>query len=281
MRYLARGVLSRALKASPCLLALALVLVTDHATFAEGETKSATEADVAAKHPLADAIKFAKESRDALEKVEDYVATFHKKERVGDKMFAHRMMIKNRKEPFSVYLRFIGEHDGREVIYVEGANDGNLLAHETGLKGIVGTVPLVPTSPEAMSESIHPITSIGMWRLLDKVIAQWEDETAYGEVEVKFYPNAKLGNADSKLGATECRAIESTHPQPRRQFRYHRTRLYLDRKTTLPVRVEQFGFPREPGEEAPLVGEYQYTDIRVNQDLKDIDFDSRNPRYNY
>jgi hypothetical protein len=227
------------------------------------------------KNPLASAIKLAKSSRDSMSKVQDYTAIFQKKERIKGRIISHRMMIKQRREPFSVYLRFIGEHDGREVIYVEGANDGKLLAHETGLAGIVGTIPLIPNSPEAMSESIHPITDIGMWNLVEKIIVQWERETKQDEVKIGYYPNAKLANK------TECRAIETTYLHPRENSHTFRTRLYIEKKTNFPVRVEHYGFPAESGAEPPLIGEYQYTDIRVNQDLGDIDFDQRNPKYGY
>ena len=250
---------------------LTFLMVAD--AYAEGDASKSAES-AAASSPLDPAIELAKKSRAELAKVDDYVATFYKKERVGDRLITHNMAIKHRRDPFSVYLRFIGDHEGREVIYADGGNDGKLLVHETGLAGIIGTIALIPTSPEAMSESLYPITSIGMWNLVEKVIVQWEGEREHGEVEVKYYPQAKLGKV-------ECKTIESTHPKPRRHFRYHRTRLYLDKKTNLPVRVEQFGFPRQPDQEPPLVGEYQYSDVRINQGLRDIDFDPRNPKYNY
>jgi hypothetical protein len=250
--------------------ALAIIFVS---TLARAENEKPASAT---KHPLTPAIKLAKSSRDALGQVQDYVAIFQKKERVGGRMISHKMAIKQRREPFSVYLRFIGEHDGREVIYVEGANNGKLLAHETGLAGIVGTIPLIPTSPEAMSESIHPITDIGMWNLVDKVIEGWEKATTVpDEVQLKYYPNAKLADK------TECKVIETTHPNRRPESTSYRTRLYIEKKTNFPIRVEHYGFPRESGAEPPILGEYQYTNIRVNQNLSDLDFDQRNPQYGF
>ena len=39
------------------------------------------------------------------------------------------------------------------------------------------------------------------------------------------------------------------------------TRLYIDRNTNLPVRVEQYGFPKKPGQERPLIEEYTWTEL--------------------
>jgi hypothetical protein len=241
---------------------------------ADNDAKTSSKSNASAQ-PLDSPIRLAKSSRDSLKNVTDYVARFQKKERVGNRFVSHTMIIKHRLVPFSVYLRFIGEHDGREVIYVDGMNGGHLLAHETGLASIVGTVALKPTSAEAMSESIHPITDIGMWNLVDKIIAQWEAENKHGEVKVQYFPNARLGDK------TECKVIEATHPNRRPHFKYHRTRLYIDKQTNFPVRVEQFGFPAEEGAEPPIMGEYQYSDIRPNQSLTDLDFSTKNPKYGY
>jgi hypothetical protein len=111
-----------------------------------------------------------------------------------------------------------------------------------------------------------------MRHMLQSVIDQWTFESRYGEIDVKFYPHAKL------RGQT-CEVIESTHPRPRRQFRFQMTRLYLDGETRLPVRVEQHGFPPSPGGASPLEELYEYGSLRTNVDLTDKDFDRANPNY--
>lgn len=223
-------------------------------------------------HPLAPALELAYKSHEALKDVHDYEAQFEKREMIGRRLQSARMTLKLRERPFSVYLLFHEPHQGREVIYVEGRNNGMLLAHETGLKSIAGTVTRAPDSADAMRDNRYPITMIGLRNMLQRVITQWEEEGEYGETEVKYYPQAKLGDL-------ALRAIESSHPQPRKQFRFHKTRLYLDRDTLLPVRVEQYDFPKRKGDEPPLVEEYTYTQLKINIGLTDMDFDVRNPRY--
>jgi hypothetical protein len=228
----------------------------------------------AAKHPLEPAIQLAQTSRAALDAIDDYTALFSQRERVGNRMFSHSMMIKHRRRPFSVYMKYVGQHKGREVIYVDGQNEGKLLAHDTGIGSVVGTIALVPDRGKAMSESKFPITDFGMLKLVDRVIAEWEADMKHGEIQVKYQPSVRVGK-------TECRMVETTHPQQRSHFVHHRVRLYIDKGTNLPVRVEHFGFPAEQGDDPPLVAEYQYTDIRINQALADRDFDIENASYGF
>jgi hypothetical protein len=189
-------------------------------------------------------------------------------------MVSHKMLLKVRTEPFSVYLRYLAPYEGREVIYVEGQNKGQLLAHDVGVKALVGTVSLLPTSRRAMDESRYPITKIGMQALLDLTIEQWESELAHDEIDVKYFPNAKIGEV-------ECKVIQTSHSEPRKHFRFHMTRLYIDRSTNLPVRIEQFGWPAKDGDNPPIIEEYTYLNLKANVGLKDIDFDTRNPSYGY
>jgi hypothetical protein len=234
----------------------------------------ANRADISSSHPLEAALEIARSCREALDGVNDYQAMLSKWDIVNGRGHAHTLRMKFRCEPMSVYLRFESPYAGREVIYVEGRNDGNLLAHETGIKSLVGTVALRPDSPRALSESKHPITHIGISNLLEGIIQQWESETQLANVQVLYYE-------DAKLRGMECRVIEATHPQPGRDVRFHRTRLYIDKKSGMPVRVEQFGFPDRPGAKPPLLEQYTYWDIRPNVGLTELDFDVRNPAYGF
>jgi outer membrane lipoprotein-sorting protein len=225
-------------------------------------------------HPLREPLRLAAKSRQALNGVRDYSATFSKRELLGKKLTRQVMDAKIRHEPFSVYFRFRDPEPGREVIFVKGANRDRLLIHEEGFKAIAGTLALGMNDPQVTKENRYPITMVGMAALLETIASQWEEETKYGDVTVKFYEQAKLGDVD-------CLVVESSHAQQRKEFRFQMTRLYFDKESFLPIRAEQYGWPKKSGEQPPLVEEYTYSNIRLNPGLSDRDFDTRNPEYRY
>lgn len=241
------------------------------AACADDKTESAQDT----KHPLTAPLKFAKDTLEKVERLDGYEGTFFKREVVGKSLVSQRMQIKVRHKPFSIYLKFVEPHAGREVIYVDGKNNGKLLAHEAGLfTSLVGVMELAPTDSLVMSENRHPITEAGIANALKMLIDQWEKESKYGEIEVKYYKDAKVGNST-------CRIIETIHPTPRKQFDNHKTRLWVDTKTGLPVRFQKFGFPRKRSKEAPILEEYTFVDLKTDVKLSNIDFDRTNPRYKF
>jgi hypothetical protein len=220
-------------------------------------------------HPLVPPLQMAYKSRLTLKEVRDYSAIFVKKELIGQGYITHTMDMKFRERPFGVYLRFQEPNQGRQVLYVAGANNNQLLVQEPGLKGgLIGTLALDPTAQMAMSENRHPITSIGISNMLDRIIKQWELEAGFGETDVKYYPEAKLGNHP-------VRVIQTSHPTRRNQFKYHLTRLYLDGETLFPVRVEQYDWPAQQGGKPTQAELYMYSSVRTNIGLTDRDFDRR------
>jgi len=227
------------------------------------------------RHPLAPALKLARASRKSLEAVRDYQCIIIKRELLNGTVTTQTMEMKFREEPFSVYLKSQDPNPGREILFVKGQNENKLLAHEgSGIKSLVGTVPLAIDAPQVRAENRHPITEIGMRNLIDKVIAQWEYEGQFGEATVQYFP-------DAKIGGISCPAIECMHPQPRKQFPFHLTRLYIDSASNLPVRIENYGFPDAPGKEPPLVEEYTYVKVQTNVGLTNNDFSTKNPAYKF
>jgi len=221
---------------------------------------------------LKQVLKIVGESHRALQSVKDYSATFSKKEVVGKKLIKQTMQLKMRQRPFSVYLKFATPHKGREVIYVDGRNGGKLVAHGTGFQKILGTLKLKPTSKMVMKENRYPITQIGIFRMLESVVERWEKHPTNSRV--RYFPNAKLG----KLSV---RVIQVIHPKRSVETPFHMTRLYIDNKTRLPIRVQQYGFPRKSGGQPPLIEEYTYSNVKTNIGLGSQDFDHKNPGYNY
>ncbi len=225
-------------------------------------------------HPLVPAIRIATNSLEQVKKLGDYQAQLIKREVIKGKPVKQTMRIKVRHKPFSVYLFFHEPAQGREVIYVDGKNDGNLLAHETGAIGWLGTLKYKPTHPTVMADNRYPITRIGIEKMTQAIIDQWKLEAKYLGTEVKYYKNAKVGDL-------QCLAIETTHPEPRKQFKFKTTRLWIDKKTNMPIRAEQFAFPKKKGDKAVLVEQYTYLSLKPNISLTDKDFSTDNPKYKF
>lgn len=225
-------------------------------------------------HPLVPAIGYARTALEKSNSFTGYECRFVKREVVGKTLITQQIRMKVRHDPFSVYMRFEEPHEGREVIFVEGQNNNNFLVHETGLAGLIGTLELSPTGSQAMAENRYPITKAGISNMVKAVIEQWEEETKYGETTVKYYKDAKLGDST-------CKVIESIHPQPRKQFKFHMTRLWIDDKTGMAVRVQQFGFPATADAKPPVIEDYTFTEIKSDVRLTDRDFDTRNPNYKF
>jgi Protein of unknown function (DUF1571) len=230
---------------------------------------------------LAPYIRIASRSRDAIAAVHDYEAVFTKAELVGRTMYADQMAMKFRSDPFSVYLKFIGRNNnqGREVLYFDGRYGNKLVAHEPPgtLRGFVGTIYLDPTASQAMAEGRHPITRIGMYNMIDGLIHQWEAEAQIGDPndpQPAYYPDAKLGNIP-------CKVCETTHLQATQPYKFYRSRLYIEKSTNYPIRLEEWGAPDRAHAEPYIIEQYTYTDIRPNVGLTDSDFDVRNRNYRF
>ncbi len=218
-------------------------------------------------------IKLAKEAQETLKKIKDYEATFSKKELVGKKLISSEMFVKFREQPFSVYLKYLNPHAGREIIYVADKNKGRLLAHGEGVAAIIGTLKLKPDSKDAMEENRYPITMFGLSNLLITLLQQWDAEQKQDDAVVKFFPNAKLDKV-------ACKVAESKYPTKVPHAKFHLTRLFIAKDSGLPVRVEQFGFPTA-GQQPPVLEEYHYSNIKTNVGLSDIDFDAANKAYGF
>ena len=244
---------------------------------ANSAAADATAAAVGA-HPLQPALELAQKGLAGLRtKITDYSCTMVKRERIDGKLGEHQYMFaKIRHEPFSVYLYFVAPDDvkGQEVLYVDGLNDGNMLAHAgSGVRAMVGTVSLKPQSMLAMQGNRYPITEIGVENLARRLVEVAEHDKKFGECEVNFFPGAKVNGR-------VCTCIQVTHPTPRRNFRFHLARVFIDDEYTIPIRYEAYDWPQGGGK-PELMEEYTYMNVKVNNGFTDADFDPKNVAYKF
>jgi len=231
-----------------------------------------------AEHPLVPAIRWAHEGLANIEKIRDYTATVVKRERIGGTLGEHEyMFVKVRHKPFSVYLHYLGPPDkrGQEVIYIDGQNNGKMWAHGTGMqKTMFGTISLAPDGMIAMRGQLYPVTELGILNLVRRLIEVGEEDMKYGECDVRFIEGAKINGR-------QCTCIEVMHPVPRRNFLFHRARIFVDEELNVPIRYAAYDWPKQPGEQPPVMEEYTYLDLKLNVGLTPADFDTRNPNYQF
>ncbi|HMO13772.1 MAG TPA: DUF1571 domain-containing protein [Pirellulaceae bacterium] len=237
-------------------------------------------------HPLDRALEMAESGLTNIrENIRDYKAIMVKRERVNGELLEPEFMevkIRNARQvgssqvPFSIYMNFLKPQSvkGREVIWVQGKNDNKILAHETGIKSLVGTVRLDPNGSLAMTGNRYPIYEAGIENLVSKLLEKGTRDRAAGPCEVKYVE-------DVKLNKRSCTMIEVIHHEKKAPYEFHKAQIFIDDELQVPVRYASYLWPTTPGEKPPLLEEYTYVNMELNIGLTDRDFDHTNPAYNY
>ncbi len=239
-------------------------------------------------HPLDRALEIARSGLvNSRDNVRDYTAMLVKRERIDGTLGDHEYMyakIRNRKvqngqviQPLSVYLGFLKPSTvkGREVIYVENSNDGNIVAHEGGFKGrFLPTVNLPPTGMLAMRGQRYPMTEVGVENLIVKLIERGETARQYNDVTCDFRKNARVKDRT-------CTVLQVNQPTRRPELDFYQAQVFIDDVYNIPIRYVAFDWPRSPGAELEVIEEYNYLDLKINVGLTDADFDPRNSAYNF
>lgn len=228
----------------------------------------------AGEHPLQPLIRWGTAAADAFRQVKGYSCTLVKRERINGELGRYeRLDMKVRHEPFSVYVSFprAKGKPSQEVIFVDGQNNGMMWAHSDRFK-MMGTASLYPDGRRALQESRYPLTEAGMLNLIERLVSVAKNDSRYGECDVKIDRNAKIDERP-------CMCIAVTHPTPRKQFRFHHARVYIDSQLHVPVRYESYSWPQKAGDKPILLEEYTYLNYQFDRPLDDKDFDIRNPAY--
>ena len=236
-------------------------------------------------HPLDRAIELANTGLENMRShVNDYTAILVKRERVDNQLSDTsymRLKIRNPRQrdigqvPFSIYMKFIKPRGsaGREVIWVDGQNNNNLIAHETGALLRFKNFHLQPTGMLAMRGNRYPIYDAGIENLTLKLLEKAERDRAAGLCEVKYVEGAKIRDR-------ACTLIEVKHKERKSPYEFHIAKVYIDDELKMPVRFASYDWPL-PGQTPKLMEEYTYIKLKLNVGLTDNDFNIANPAYNF
>lgn len=229
-------------------------------------------------HPLVPALKIAYDSYEFLdEQVKDYSCRMVKRERISgylrpyeyiDAKVRHDWRVGGRQvHPRSVYLKFIAPESrkGREILWVQGQNNDNMVVRRGGRRFEYVTVEVSPDNEAVLRESRYSVTDTGMKTMVRRLIEIGVADLKYGECEVKFF-------RDVTVDDRKCTCIQVKHPRKRDEFTYHLARIFVDDEYPVPIRFEAYDWPESEGGEPLLIEEYTFQNLRLNVGFSDAEF---------
>jgi hypothetical protein len=209
------------------------------------------------------------EARRSYQGVRDYACLFIKRERLRGQLQPENMIdMKVRTQPFSVYLRWLKPvaTAGQEVCYVAGRNNGMMRVHSSGILGTVGFINMDPRDPRALETSRHSITEAGIGNLIERYGQGWDLERRLNRTQVRIQ--------EYEYNRRRCTRVETIHADSAgQQIPFYRSIVYFDKEHHLPVRVENYDWPRQAADPAGgLVESYSYVNLNLNAGLSDAVF---------
>lgn len=198
--------------------------------------------------------------------VKDYTCMLVSQENVGGKLQDQNFIqVKMKTEPFSVHMRWLGpeKSKGQEVAFVLGKNNNKMRVKSKLLGGV--WVSIDPNDKRVTEHSRHNILEAGIGNMIEQTLAQLDKDRKVGKTSVK--------TANFLCNGKECHKVELTRLAKDPAFYCHRTVMYLEKGSKLPIRLENYDWPRESG---PTGGElletFNYVNLEFNVGLNAAEF---------
>lgn len=202
--------------------------------------------------------------------VKDYTCTLASEENVRGKLLEQNVIqLKVRTEPFSIFMRWIApkQNQNQEVAFISGRNNNKMRVKSNVLGNkIIGFVSIDPHDPRVMDHSRHTILEAGIGNMIDQTIRAWEKERATGKTEVRI--------SESSYNDRKCYRVETINTERRPDSYCYRGVIYLEQQSKLPIRLENYDWPRVGGPaDGELLERFSYINLQFNVGLSDRDFD--------
>ena len=214
----------------------------------------------------------------------DYTAMLEKQEVVkGRLMDEQQILVKCRHKPFSVYLEWHRGDVGREVIFVEGSNNGKMIAHDGGWKSRLPAFFLEPDCSLATGDARYPITEAGLLGLLENMLALHKEDLSKSTVATCNHVT------DGQFDGRPCYVFHTTHKSVSISPTYRKSITCIDKEWSIPCCSQHYEWPRDDADtededetdKETLIESYKFTEVRFEQSLTDNDFDTSNSEYHF
>jgi hypothetical protein len=202
--------------------------------------------------------------------VKDYTCHLVSQERVRGKLEEKSIIeFKMKTDPFSVYMRWLAPKNsvGQEVAFVAGKNNNKMRvkSNTIGKGKLLGWMSIDTNDPRVLEHSRHTIVEAGIGNMIEQYIRHWELARQVGKSKVQM--------SEATYNGRKCVSIEVTATEKTPQHYCYRSVLYLEEKSKLPIRLENYDWPREGGERGgDLLEMFSYIDLRFNVGLGNEEF---------
>jgi hypothetical protein len=202
--------------------------------------------------------------------IRDYTSTMVSRERVGETLRPQERVLLKFQRPFKVYMRWMdGPSKGREGLFVSGAHDDKFLVSEPRGFQRLFTAALAPTDRRVLEQSRHPVTDIGIGRLLEFVGNSTRRAAKNGVLHV-------IDRGTDESPGRRIRQVECVLPKDSHAGYYaYRAILGFDEESHLLMRAVVYDWDDQ------LVEDYTYDELRLNPGLTSQDFDPSNKEYGF
>jgi hypothetical protein len=219
--------------------------------------------------------------------IPSYKFTLTRRERVGGDLLPPQVMdVKLRHSPFSLYMKWIeGEGPGvkgRQLLFVEGANENKLVILPGGLLGRVsGAVTLSLDDPMVTAEARHPANECGLLHLAETLLHHHRLDLEAGcqGVHCELHDHQVCNDRP-------CYLFVGTYESQERSPTYRKVAIYIDKELSMPIAIQNYTWADNVAPEeldaVTLVEAYSYSDIVADTrqaGLTEDDFSRDNPKY--
>ena len=190
--------------------------------------------------------------------VKDYSCILATQENVNGKLQEQNIIqLKMKTEPFSVHMAWLSpkKNAGQEVVFVAGKNNNKMRVKSTFLNGAGGFMSIDPNDKRVMQHSRHTIVEAGIGNMIDQCLSQWQKDQGLGKTTVKIEAY--------KCNDRVCHKIVLTRTEKNQAFYCHRTEIYLEKESKLPIRLDNFGWPTPGGAGRRIAGVVQLRQLAV------------------
>lgn len=229
-------------------------------------------------------LKLLRAGYEQLQKTRNFAATFHKQERVdGILDEGSQIQVFSRHEPMSFYMKWLKGDVGRELLYVKGENDSEMLVRLGGIRGRL--LPIFKVDPDgetARERTRHHLYHMNLLNFTQTVIDHCEqDLKRLSDLKCELIVE---GHGEGK----EWICVSTKYKKPDVAGEYRKTIHFIDRQTLLPLKVKTYRWPQEGQsfsadelDAGTLLEDYSYADLHFDLPLTDEDFSQDNPKYNF